>query len=456
MQGDDFITRKIPECPPRPEESNSHPDFNKEKYTIEVITPLFGGGVEAGKVDPSMPIRPSSIRGHLRFWWRATRGARCSDVKNLRERESEIWGSTENPSPVIIEVVQPERDTLEPRSHPHHGFQRSGAEAYILFSAKENNLCKEGFTFELRMYWPKPEALQQLRDTENAELKRLKKKTKPEKIEDIGPDVEMALWAWVNFGGIGARTRRGCGALYCKKLASPDRDSIGIWYITCLKKHGIHISTSREWPVMPEKILIKPNTNNNVLESWEKSISTMKEFRQGRDIGRDRGTGNHPGRSRWPEAETLRTQIYGSETRPKGIHSTDSRMKGIHAFPRIEFGMPIILEIRGESIKSTLQPSAENDRMASPLILRPLKFADGKCASMIIRLNTPQLTSAFVKPGANDLRKGHPIKSSDIVSSNNQNYRDSPMKGRCNTGSALDAFLTFAKEPKNGFMEVPE
>ena len=36
-------------------------------YTIKLITPMYGGGVVAGVVDEEMPVRATSIRGHLRF-----------------------------------------------------------------------------------------------------------------------------------------------------------------------------------------------------------------------------------------------------------------------------------------------------------------------------------------------------------------------------------------------------
>jgi CRISPR/Cas system CMR-associated protein Cmr1 (group 7 of RAMP superfamily) len=76
----------------------------KPPYTIDVITPLFGGGVEPGVNDPATLIRSSNIRGHLRFWWRATRGVACKTVSELRKRESAIWGSATNPSPVSVKV----------------------------------------------------------------------------------------------------------------------------------------------------------------------------------------------------------------------------------------------------------------------------------------------------------------------------------------------------------------
>lgn len=40
--------------------------------TCRFVSPVFGGGAEPKKVDERSPVRASSIRGQLRFWWRAT------------------------------------------------------------------------------------------------------------------------------------------------------------------------------------------------------------------------------------------------------------------------------------------------------------------------------------------------------------------------------------------------
>jgi len=71
-----------------------------EEYLIQLITPIFGGGIKPGENDPEMLIRPSSIRGHLRFWWRATKGAKFESASQLFDREGEVWGTPDNPSPV--------------------------------------------------------------------------------------------------------------------------------------------------------------------------------------------------------------------------------------------------------------------------------------------------------------------------------------------------------------------
>src|SRR5947199_6070126 len=95
------MPKVIPDCPLLPQAKRSG---EERTYRIELITPLFGGGVEAGKPDPTFPIRGTSIRGQLQFWWRATRGASCLTREELFRRHAEVWGTTERASPVEVEV----------------------------------------------------------------------------------------------------------------------------------------------------------------------------------------------------------------------------------------------------------------------------------------------------------------------------------------------------------------
>lgn len=58
-------------------------------FTCETITPMFLSGA-----DQSIPeLRPPSIKGALRFWWRAMNGH--LSLEELKKRESEIFGGTE-------------------------------------------------------------------------------------------------------------------------------------------------------------------------------------------------------------------------------------------------------------------------------------------------------------------------------------------------------------------------
>src|SRR5690606_38443163 len=47
---------------------------------------------ETRAIDDIDVIRAATVRGHLRFWWRALYAAQYATAGKLYERESEIWG----------------------------------------------------------------------------------------------------------------------------------------------------------------------------------------------------------------------------------------------------------------------------------------------------------------------------------------------------------------------------
>jgi len=94
------MSRKISQCPTAPQIAVDRAGFTTTNCYIEVITPIFSGGAIKDEVDKTNSIRGSAIRGHLRFWWRATKGASYVSVSELRKKESVIWEDTECPSKV--------------------------------------------------------------------------------------------------------------------------------------------------------------------------------------------------------------------------------------------------------------------------------------------------------------------------------------------------------------------
>lgn len=425
--------RKIESCPVI-DSINPLSGYVEKCFDIELITPLYGGGVEAGNYDNITPIRAPAIRGHLRFWWRATRGASFPDGKTLKENEDNIWGSTKLPSPVQIKIGQVEGKNHRTYNGKNcYGFYKSGAEAYALFPAQQDEtpkLIKEGLTFTLYIRWPSD--------------------------EDIEKDVYAAVWAWLNFGGIGARTRRGLGALCAQKVPDDistdfhprDIENFWNWLRANLKEFDIsNDSPLRAWPVLPDAFYILPNIND-ALSAWQAALSCLKDFRQGRNIGRDPGSGQRPGRSRWPEAESIREfameQNCKRNRNDLGLKAKDSRMPTKY-FPRAEFGLPIIFEIRNENLKPILIPDNNHERMASPLVVRPLRFSDGSHAALIYLFKTPPIREALLKPEDEDLLKNKVTIGEDQIRSSELNkYQDSPMScSSNNTGSALEAFQDF-------------
>lgn len=376
-----------------------------------------------------MPIRPSSIRGHLRFWWRATRGAKCPDANKLRKREDEIWGSTENPSPVIIEVVIVDRGKEYPcETTQGRGFKfENNHPPYVLFpfqgdKNKKPAQCISGLIFNLITIYP----------------------------ESLEEEICPAIKAWVNFGGIGSRTRRGCGALYCEKLAPRDKNAIGSWSESWGKFTKGH-TNKPNWPLFPEKILVRESGKSDPLTSWSDVIGLMEDFRQG-SVGRNGRFGS----SRWPEPKTIRSVTHRSAHPQKPSPIPDN------AFPRAEFGLPIIFHFKdedaGDPKDTELLPVLNGEkktRMASPLIIRPVMCRNGDILQMIMRLDTPSVDKVILNNAPED------TPFSSIRGPNLAKYDGSPLGRpkpgaplRSPSGSALEAFISFAKE--KGFVEVPK
>lgn len=471
-------------CPPIPEpiktdhEDQHYPGYIVQSYDIQVITPIFGGGVEAGINDPVNVIRESSIRGHLRFWWRATRGAACKSIAELRQREGEIWGTTENPSKIGIEAdilditcQQPCAEYIPKRRKP-----RSGSAFRLQWSwpFNLNEDCLAYTLFPFQGTPPDSKSPQKPAEYISSASFRLTIRT----WNELTSDVETALKAWVNFGGVGARTRRGCGALFCRELAPAVdpriideaskgnklellRKVIDSW----LRDSGLvaksdDMPSYSVFPLFANSVLISPEVADPI-QSWMRIIHLFRKFRQegiGReprpDINQRLGLNNLPGRSYWPEPESIRKRA-GDEFRghPRLEEIPDDD------FPRSEFGMPIIVHFKPGKPKEppdTQILPLNGDRMASPLILRPLAICDGDmCLPLIVELNSRLSSEIRVKIGTEDAKPEKALQTTKGL----PYYPNSPMrfigdgkKSPIYTGGILRSFINFAKS--KGFAEV--
>ncbi len=70
-------------------------------FKLKVLTPLFMGGADpTGQPE----LRAASIRGAMRFWFRAMAGTVTTDPREIYRLESEIFGNTERKSKVVVRV----------------------------------------------------------------------------------------------------------------------------------------------------------------------------------------------------------------------------------------------------------------------------------------------------------------------------------------------------------------
>lgn len=76
-------------------------------FKCEVVTPMFLAGADGS----SPELRPPSIKGAMRFWWRAMNGD--TDIDQLRKEEAKIFGvggGKARRSRIVIKTTHPEWD----------------------------------------------------------------------------------------------------------------------------------------------------------------------------------------------------------------------------------------------------------------------------------------------------------------------------------------------------------
>ena len=309
-----------------------------------LITPMHGGGVTAGEVDRDMPIRASALRGQLRFWWRLLNNA-DGPPSDLFAIESDLWGGLSSQGP------RSSRVTVRVKSAPVNdqklitiNEEPQGFPAYaLILEPRENpSFLKAGYDFDLVLHFGKSVTPQQR-----------------------GGVVEALRW-WANFAGVGARTRRGFGAV--KATA----DSVELK------------------PVAPEEVerrggrMVTGRPARDATQAWKDAIGALQQFRQGKSVGRHPGSGKRPGRSRWPEADTIRRLKKTHAPGHKPEHPVDS------FYPRAAFGLPLVFHFkdrsdpRGKNGDSLVLNPARHERMASPLILRPWFDGQRYCPAALL------------------------------------------------------------------------
>jgi CRISPR-associated protein Cmr1 len=145
---------------------------HKLQATLETVTPLFLGGSDP-RGEPE--LRAASFRGAMRFWLRALLGGVLGDRPDkIFQCESQVFGSTDHASPVVVRL-EPHNlgsDGFNPLPHKQVTFRFNG--------------FKPGQRFDICLLSRDEDALQQ---------------------------AQKALQLLCYLGGLGRRSRRGFGSL---------------------------------------------------------------------------------------------------------------------------------------------------------------------------------------------------------------------------------------------------
>ena len=100
-------------------------------FNCQSITPILMHGANGNSAE----LRPASIKGVLRFWWRAIHGN--LPLKELKEREGEIFGSMDQKSSFNIRISKQSLQTENINPLPHKKQRDKGYHKKQAFKANE-------------------------------------------------------------------------------------------------------------------------------------------------------------------------------------------------------------------------------------------------------------------------------------------------------------------------------
>ncbi|MFP2925017.1 RAMP superfamily CRISPR-associated protein [Pyxidicoccus sp. 3LG] len=410
----------LPE-PPVDARLRRHRGQQLQSLTLELktVTPILGGGPVARSLPEVDIIRVPTLRGHLRFWWRALYGYRyTADGESGRLRlahdERELWGGMgqgeedARRSQVELRVMRV-KDAGKDEGKVNLGTPP----AYALWPARNRGKVPDvprwspGLQFTLELLAPEGEPLLQAR---------------------------RALQAWILLGGYGSHTRRGCGTV---TLVSPEQRKL--WLPESATRSELRrlfgevplfelesAAPPCDLPLLRGAHLYRSSRSDSKREpngAWLEALDWLREFRQGpfkppagaarEQLARNPGEGNRAGRSNWPEADKVRHHARPSLKGRRGersrtaappraypeVHAPRPEYTRAPAWPRAGFGLPIVFHFQQEARKQKpdappefYQPAEPEgvqlqwedrrgdlrDRLASPLIVKALPLADGR------------------------------------------------------------------------------
>ncbi len=397
------------------------PKLTTWELTLKTITPMFGGSAKTREVDSQNPIRPSSVRGHLRYWWRATAGAAFSSAKELFEAEERLWGSATVPGLVSLRIEITSGGIKKPCAK--YKLNNKGKLVVDFGDLPSYAL----FPFQGELDKSRTKVIVEPADIMEGTGFKLYINCNQEMLNSV----QVAVFAWVTFGGIGARTRRGCGSL----------EIVSEKLTMSLNQRQF----SNPLTLVPTNYLVSGKLPN-ATAAWKKAVEIYKEFRQGKDFARDAGRDSSKpaklGRSRYPEPDTIRS-LFPRE------HWTHQVKHTVHGFPRADLGLPIVFFFPEEGPKESFSlETKENSggRFASPVITKAIKVNDGY-APAIILLDSPSIWQAGDLVIRLENQK-QTINSAQVKLTEAERKEVTPMAGK----PIREALIEYAKF--RGFTEV--
>jgi len=353
--------------------------------TLKVITPLFLGGAEP---NAAAELRPPSIKGALRFWYRAIE-------PKYKEHEPEFFGDTDKGQAQFL-IGMGKSITGNETWNSGNCYRDFHGIRYLSFSLDLGD--------NKRKY------------IEPGEEINLRFNLKPKTSEDCEKALVSSLWLLGHVGGLGSRSRRGLGTVALmsysdskfteelppahgsktldewETIFKSGLNKLNEWYEPKGRENDHSVLNDKAKFYLYEKGYSGKNYHNRQCKGWEVALDeaglVMQNFRHKRDV-RDNTSDYH---------------------RVKDHISRKSYLK--EGPERAAFGLPLTFRYSSLGGKNTEfhgvdRDGVEHERNASPIHIRVIKIGSAY-HPMYIRLDAPQLK-------IKDKRGTYPNKGDSIL-----------------------------------------
>ncbi|MCY4305877.1 MAG: type III-B CRISPR module RAMP protein Cmr6 [Aestuariivita sp.] len=264
--------------------------FMRSEYSLILLSPAFLAGADQRDFD--CDLRPASLRGVLRWWWRTMHAHHLSS-SDLAQLEALVWGDTNKGSNVSLSILS-DRMNVDAISYN----KKEIGERHRLPKPKNRKTIQGLFYISYGMD-----------DTKNANgryfrmpddkwtLTLTTKEVRKDNINipaiTIMKQIEASLWLLTHFGGIGSKSRKGFGSFEsvrvkginsiedCKKISFEFRN---LCELNCQDNRSRGLSTLESLlePIEIETSVNCPwNTLDTIGSVYQKFIKSLpKEQRQ--------------------------------------------------------------------------------------------------------------------------------------------------------------------------------
>ncbi len=224
--------------------------MSKITLSFEIITPLIMSGADRDEVE----LREQSLKGILRWWFRFYKGAEL-DLKELKEKESEIWGSQEVASKIKI-TIKNKKLSSKKNGKDYYAYLCMNDDRGDRYSRIKRRAFHENQKFNIDFYFLPPF---------NEKLRK---------------ELETTLFFLSNLGGLGARWRRGFGSVVIDgyHIDGKNLEEIKNNLNNRLKSFSIS-SSNRDFMNLSNTsiYLLSPKQKESFWYSWKEAINKLRD-----------------------------------------------------------------------------------------------------------------------------------------------------------------------------------